>query len=33
MPDAVVKLFAAEGWVWGGPWSKPDGMHFQAAIL
>jgi hypothetical protein len=31
MPPAVVSIFAAEGWVWGGPWSKPDGMHFQAA--
>lgn len=28
---AVLKAFADEGWVWGGKWSKPDGMHFQAA--
>jgi hypothetical protein len=27
----VVDAFAAEGWVWGGQWSNPDGMHFQAA--
>lgn len=33
MPKAVVDLFAAEGWVWGGPWHTHDGMHFQAAIL
>lgn len=28
---AVLDAFAAEGWTWGGHWSKPDGMHFQAA--
>jgi len=27
----VVDAFAAEGWVWGGQWSNPDGMHFQAS--
>jgi hypothetical protein len=27
----VVDMFAAEGWVWGGAWRSPDGMHFQAA--
>lgn len=27
----VVDAFAAEGWTWGGQWSNPDGMHFQAA--
>lgn len=29
----IVKAFKEEGWVWGGPWSRPDGMHFQAARL
>lgn len=33
MDRAVVALFAAEGWTWGGQWSTPDGMHFQAANL
>jgi hypothetical protein len=33
MPTAVANLFAAEGWVWGGLWSTPDAMHFQAATL
>lgn len=33
MPPAVVKIFADEGWVWGGSWSNPDWMHFQAAII
>lgn len=27
----VLKAFADEGWVWGGKWKRPDGMHFQAA--
>lgn len=28
----VLAAFAAEGWVWGGPWRpKADGMHWQAA--
>lgn len=31
MPLEVIKMFQAEGWVWGGMWSKPDPMHFQAA--
>ncbi len=30
-PDAVVKAFAAEGWIWGGVFN--DGMHFQAARI
>ncbi len=31
MPRAVIDLFAEQGWTWGGPWSTPDAMHFQAA--
>lgn len=27
----VVKAFHDEGWEWGGPWSRGDGMHWQAA--
>lgn len=33
MPMAVVRIFEAEGWVWGGLWSKADAMHFQAALV
>lgn len=33
MPMKVVDLFAAEGWTWGGRWSRPDAMHFQAACV
>lgn len=31
MDHRVVRAFEAEGWEWGGHWSRPDGMHFQAA--
>ena len=27
----VIEAFRQEGWVWGGQWPTPDGMHFQAA--
>jgi hypothetical protein len=27
----IVQTFESEGWVWGGRWSYPDNMHFQAA--
>ena len=31
MPQAVIDIFKAEGWKWGGDFStKPDCMHFQA---
>ncbi len=30
---AVLEAFASEGWIWGGAWSKPDGMHWQAPIV
>jgi hypothetical protein len=33
MPHPVIDAFAAEGWVWGGRWGKPDAMHFQAATI
>jgi len=33
MPMQVVKIFEAEGWVWGGLWSNGDAMHFQAAKI
>jgi hypothetical protein len=33
MPMDVVHLFKAEGWTWGGTWSKGDAMHFQAASV
>jgi D-alanyl-D-alanine carboxypeptidase len=29
----VLKAFADEEWTWGGRWSKPDGMHWQAASV
>lgn len=32
MPRAVIKIFEAEGWKWGGRFRRrPDCMHFQAA--
>lgn len=30
MPQAVVRIFQAEGWRWGGTFTRPDAMHFQA---
>lgn len=32
MPKEVVEIFMNEGWVWGGTFSRPDPMHFQAAL-
>jgi len=29
--EAMVKCFTRRGWVWGGTWNRPDGMHFQRA--
>lgn len=26
----VLEAFAKEGWLWGGSWSRKDGMHWQA---
>ncbi len=31
--QAVVNIFNKHGWVWGGDFSRPDCMHFQAARL
>lgn len=31
LTDALVQAFEKESWVWGGRWSQPDAMHFQAA--
>ena len=30
MPSFIVDAFKSRGWIWGGDWSHPDGMHFQA---
>ena len=26
----VVDIFKAEGWKWGGDFTNPDAMHFEA---
>jgi len=31
MPMAVVEVFEASGWTWGGRWARRDDQHFQAA--
>jgi len=33
MPMKVVEIFQSHGWVWGGKWSRPDAMHFQACMV
>lgn len=33
MPKRVVEIFSNEGLTWGGKWSRPDAMHFQAASV
>lgn len=30
MPSFIVDAFEKRGFVWGGRWDRPDGMHFQA---
>jgi hypothetical protein len=32
MPDEVVETFARHGFVWGGDWLIPDGMHFELVV-
>lgn len=29
--NPLIAAFLAEGWTWGGTWSRPDAMHVQAA--
>lgn len=29
----IVKAFEREGWTWGGRWTRPDPMHFQACYV
>lgn len=31
--DPLVSAFERESWIWGGRWTSPDAMHFQAAHL
>jgi hypothetical protein len=31
MDPRIVDVFENKGWEWGGRWSRPDPMHFQAA--
>jgi hypothetical protein len=32
MPEGCVKAFANAGWLWGGTFTRPDSMHFQATV-
>jgi hypothetical protein len=31
MDQRIVAIFKDHGFIWGGDWSRPDGMHFQYA--
>lgn len=31
MHPKIIKIFADHGFLWGGNWNRPDGMHFQYA--
>jgi len=31
-PEPVVRAFKAQGFLWGGDWGHPDGMHFTGVI-
>lgn len=31
MPAEITAIFKEHGFVWGGTWSRPDGMHYQYA--
>jgi len=33
MSPELVKCFTDAGFVWGGTWSKPDGMHFELSRI
>ena len=32
-PQQLIQAFKSRGFVWGGDWKTPDGMHFEIGIL
>ncbi|MCP4393977.1 MAG: M15 family metallopeptidase [Alphaproteobacteria bacterium] len=30
IPKKIIQIFEKRGFIWGGDWKRPDGMHWSA---